>query len=342
VFRNARRLDLLLPGLSGPLPRGTDAPAVRAPATETLLARARVSAFDGTDLEQTLCALFGVATGDSGDLPSAPLCHLAQTGVADGAFRMHADPVFLRPDQDRLLLFDSRHLALDAGEAAEFSALFNRHFAKSSWRLEAPEPGHWYLRLPRAPALTTQPLHRVIGRNIDRFLPEGEEARKWRGILNEVQMLFHQADVNRRREQAGRAPVNSLWFWGGGHLPSVPPSRYAALFADQPLARGLAIAAGVPGYPTGDATAWLDATAGDGLILLDHFWWPILDADAPGWARQLERLEPFMVRCRRELHRRSLGTLNLYPCDGRNLQLTPRSLHRFWIRRRSVAAWLRP
>ena len=54
----------------------------------------------------------------------------------------HADPVHLRPDRDRLILFDSRNLGITHEEAGALVGLFNGHFAADGMRLQAPDLGN--------------------------------------------------------------------------------------------------------------------------------------------------------------------------------------------------------
>lgn len=145
-------LDLLIPGLFGPVPiPPADVPPT--PALDRLLARAeRVPAESG--LEAALLGRFGVAPG--GDLPSAPFSRLADDPGADPTgWWLHADPVHLRPDRDQLRLFDARHLAVTREEANALVALFNAHFAADGLRLEAPLPGRWYLQAEHPPEIRT-------------------------------------------------------------------------------------------------------------------------------------------------------------------------------------------
>ncbi|HEX2237701.1 MAG TPA: hypothetical protein VHJ19_04940 [Gammaproteobacteria bacterium] len=36
-----------------------------------------------------------------------------------------------------------------------------------------------------------------MGKTIEKYLPIGQDATRWRAILNEIQMLFHEAELNR-------------------------------------------------------------------------------------------------------------------------------------------------
>jgi hypothetical protein len=48
----------------------------------------------------------------------------------------------------------------------------------------------------------------------------GADARHWRALTSEIQMLWHTNPVNVRREEQGLATVNALWLHGGGAGPS--------------------------------------------------------------------------------------------------------------------------
>jgi hypothetical protein len=67
-------------------------------------------------------------------------------------------------------------------------------------------------------------------------LPEGDEGRRWRVLGNEAQIILHNHPRNAARIAAGKLPVNSLWFWGGGALPdSVQARAKVVLNADEEL-----------------------------------------------------------------------------------------------------------
>ena len=286
------RLDLLIPGLFGPVPvppgevpptpvlsrllgradrlQVPDWSLARGPAPKAELSHAKAlppvvdrpagaDRLPGTgtaDPCRTLFHLFGYAPALERDCPSAPYCWLAdrQTddpGMVPDTYVLHADPVHLRPDRDRLVLFAGPDFAPDRAEADALVALFNQHLGEEGLRLEAPTPGRWYLLSEQAPELVTQPLAAVLGRPIAGQLPRGPEARRWARLLNEVQMLFHHSEVNQHREAAGIPTLNGLWLWGGGRLLPPPPGQvgYARVFSSDPLARGLARACGIPTPP---------------------------------------------------------------------------------------------
>ena len=62
-------------------------------------------------------------------------------------------------------------------------------------------------------------LDRVIGRDVDPWLPSGASARLLRRLQNEMQMLLYTHPINEARAARRDLPINSLWFSGTGCLP---------------------------------------------------------------------------------------------------------------------------
>ena len=345
----ARSLDLLVPGLLGPVPiPPQDIPAV--PVLERLLSCGTPLPGGRIGLSESLFTAFGLDLGEnSGEAPrrvppSAPLCYLADAphGDQDG-YLLHADPVHLRLDRDQMLLYDARRLDLTRPEADTLVAVFNAHFAAEGLTLEAPVPGRWYLRLRGAPKLCTQPLDAVVGRSVAPYLPTGADARRWVRILNDAQMLFAQAEPNRRREADGRLPVSGIWPWGGGELSDLEPrSVHASVFADHPLAVGLSRRSGVTHHPLtwvegGLATA---VAAGPVLVVWDRLWPGVLDADWELWTAELVHLEVRLAQVQGLLASRRLHHWALDGCDGKPRRITRLDAWRLWRRVRPLAGML--
>ena len=337
------RIDLLIPGIFGPVPvLAADLPDM--PVLEKLLGRADRLAAEGSDSIALLFDRFGIEIGKDRDPPCAPFSRLADAPEADpSGFWLHADPVHLRPDRDRLLLFDARHLGLEREEADTLVGLFNGHFAADGLHLEAPANERWYLRVEKPPRIRTSALSDVVGRSIERSSLRGEDAPEWTRWLNEAQMLFHHSDVNQRRERAGRPAVSGIWPWGGGSLPvSMPESRYQAVLACAPLAVGLSKAVGVAAHATPDTPDAIPAVEQEGRMLLywDALWPAVLDGDGAAWICELSRLEQWLGTLTDRLRTGELDELSLFPCDGTRLLATRGALRRFWRRPTRIAASL--
>lgn len=85
-------------------------------------------------------------------------------------------------------------------------------------------PMQWVAELPNAADLEGCSLALAEGLNVEHYLPQGRQARAWRRILNEIQMLWHDHPVNRQRQALRQPPANALWF-GGRLTPSSPDAR---------------------------------------------------------------------------------------------------------------------
>src|SRR2546423_11819725 len=95
---------------------------------------------------------------------------------------------------------------------------------------------------------------------------------RFHALMNEAQMLLHEHPVNAEREARGEPALNSIWFWGGGVVDAAKPRPFSAVIADDPLARGLALAAGIPAHALPkDADSVLAALGDEGraLVVLD-------------------------------------------------------------------------
>jgi len=243
-------LDLLVPDLLSP-----DTAPHRLRSLEKWLARADIER-DAVGAVGWLARGFGLE-----DIPVAALERSAD--AASGAW-MRADPVHLRIQGDAVHLYDASALQVTAAEAGELIAALQSHFAADGLQFTAPSPDHWYVRMPAGEAPRTTPLAEAKGRNVFGLLPaEG----RWRSAMTEAQMILSGHDVNARRESQGKLAINSVWFWGAGALPAATTKPYATIYADEPLARGLAKWSGAEPHPVPTGIAALDLPRAPDSIL---------------------------------------------------------------------------
>lgn len=149
--------------------------------------------------------------------PGAPIA--ACSALADAAVqaRWRLDPVNLHIGRDHLVLTDPARLALGADDARALAASIAGLFQDEGLTLLASHPARWYLQETepsRGLRLQTRSMLAALGRSIDGWQPTGDDARRWRRIVNEVQMSWYQHPVNEQRESRGLMPVNSLWIEG--------------------------------------------------------------------------------------------------------------------------------
>ena len=328
------QIHLLVPGLLGPMKHVADLESPPSAALiERLITRADKSPFADQRYQSTLFRLFGI-TAAGKDYPTGAVNGLADGLQRDQRFWFQINPVSLRPDQDRLLLFDSFDLDFTLAESKALAALFNQHFSAEGWHLEVVTPHRWYLAVDEIPRITTSSIDEVFGRSIDRFLPEGIDALRWHSILNETQMLFHGAEVNQLRESAGKLPINGIWISGGGVLPDAVQTPFDTVLTDSTLAWGLAKLAGVS---QACLPATLDRLSGNQLITYDALHRPVWRADPYDWSEALQKLDAFIQPLVDLLYASPQAELFLYPCDGSVYRINRNKLRRFWRRTKPMA-----
>ena len=181
--------------------------------------------------------------------PVAALTRAFDANDAPASTWLRADPAYVRPDiNGARLLASGDALQLDVVEAEAFIAALRPTFGDAGMPIDAPRPARWYLRLPREAkvAAMTAPSE-ALGADLFEHLPEGPEGRRWRALLSEAQVLLHQHPMNAERMAAGKPPVNSLWFWGGGVLPDHVTTAHAIVHSNEITVRSLAQVAGSHG-----------------------------------------------------------------------------------------------
>lgn len=325
---NYLALTLLIPVSRGTTPNDPiPAVTVRPQALELLLSRAqRVVA--AADLDRLLFGLFDVTLPPDADVPIAPITFALDHGDLPVEYCLRADPVHAIADRDVLRILDPNELSITASEAQDLVVTLNNYFAQDGLQFVAPHPARWYLVLPADPQMRTHSLPHVIGASLHDYLPFGKNGKRWQGILNEAQMLLHEHPVNNAREARGSLPINSVWLWGGGQVPSLAQKTWAQVWSDNVVALSLAKLSRVPrtGAPA-SARAWLyeAITPGEHLVVLpSHSDLASMDAE---WFTPLYEA----------LKNTRLQRLTLHVLNGTEYSVDAAALKRWWIRRRSLA-----
>jgi len=330
-------VTIMMAGLWPPTPQTE----LRLGGLELLLARGERAAVAPESLEALLFEFFGV-TVSPGDLPVAAVTRVVDMGVVDHDWWIRADPVHLVPQRDGLVLVPPELTELGLDEAQRLCDELARSYATEGWLLRAPHPWRWYLRPPQAPDVQTTPLALAAGRDIHAYLPTGPEARSWHTLLNEIQILLHTARVNAEREQRGALAINSLWFWGGGRLPSTVTPDVEFVWTNDAVAQGLSRLSGVPARPVPSGfQAWREiAQPGRHLIVLDSLRRAMQrDAEA-GWSVGLAHLDKAWFRPLTEaLRTGAVRRINLVTDQGLALRASGWQLGRWWRRRRPLSSF---
>jgi hypothetical protein len=173
----------------------------------------------------------------------------------------YCTPVHLAIARDHFVVSDLGAAPLQDAEARELLDRANAVLAAEPPAARgAGEPplrlaqrgGTWFLLAPQPLELQTWQLDAVLGQSVQDRLPVGPAARRWRVLVNEIQMSWHASASAAAREDAGARAANALWLHGGGRwsalaLPtgSGTALRMAGAVAEDAVVRGWLQAGGV-------------------------------------------------------------------------------------------------
>jgi hypothetical protein len=149
----------------------------------------------------------------------------------------------------------------------------------------------WLLQLETPWQLDTTPPGAALGRSILEFMPRGADAPRWRKLLNDIQIEWHQLALNALREARGVLPVNALWLHGGGAWTALPRTPFAAVASDDAIVRAWALSAGVPAERVYDAAPdEVSTAAGGDLLAFDTSLAAVPAHDVAAWRNAFEAL----------------------------------------------------
>jgi hypothetical protein len=204
----------------------------------------------------------------------------------------HADPVHFAFARDHILLtaFDTAS-AVRPEESRALAAEAAAILAGFGATLRVLDSSYWFLSFdPPWPPLTTVAFDAALGRSIEHVLPAGEAAARWRKVLTEIQIAWHQHPINQRREAAGAQTINGLWLHGGGVWRQLPQRPFATVATNDAVVRGWGLASGLPpsavlpveGKPAGATSA---------LVYLPELHPRASQDDWDGWLDAIMRLD---------------------------------------------------
>jgi len=239
---------------------------------------------------------------------------------------MRVDPVHLRPDPNQILLFCDPEIMPTEAEADQLLETLNRGFDDIRFR-RGHYPGRWYVQL-RSTALTSAP-QAANGRSIATYLPTGDGADELKQLMNDAQMLMHDAPANAERETRGLPPINSIWPWGNGEFKASTAGP-DFVYGNDALASALAARAGIDCSARADWEAVSNAFergAARGLVVLGS---PTGPAELPAQSFSLDDFEQSWCRpLMRALNRFRLGRLTVI-ADRQSFTVSPADRFKFW------------
>lgn len=231
---------------------------------------------------------------ESLDIPVAALLREHAAHDAGEASWLSADPCWVQAEMNGARLLACGQLGLSMEEAEALAAPLRPVFDEAGMALMVTTPDRWQLRLTlgtELPAFAAP--EQALGEDLFQHLPQGAAGKRWRVLINEVQVLLHQQPVNAERRARGLPPVNSLWLWGGGALPSRIESIHDQVIGADPLLMALAAKAGVVVSARSEASV---RAAHRGALVdlqdlpvaeIEQTWWPVIETLLRGQPVQL-------------------------------------------------------
>ncbi|NCF52234.1 hypothetical protein GWP57_11540 [Gammaproteobacteria bacterium] len=245
-----------------------------------------------------------------------------QTGDRPNVWIAAADPVYLEPRLDHLCLHALSDLSIPPGDLRGVFDHLQGTLAGDADYGFARIGKCGYLRSGEPIASASVPAYVVDGQPPNDFMPSGEGAAEYRNLLSEVEMALHEHEVNIYREAAGQAPINSLWFWGGGLAPDPVVEPLPPLFSGEPMSKGYwrSKSAEVADWP-GSIERCLENSAA-GFVAVPEF-----------VVENVESVQQCLQELRGALSARRLSEVVLLFRDGVEARVRRGHSLRFWRRR---------
>jgi hypothetical protein len=256
---------LLIPFAASPASGCREAASgLRLPQLQRLLARLPIAASDegnpqslSPPHERVAAAVWGLAAPD-GRIPwAAWQMQQQEGGGAQGEAWAWITPCHWHVATDHIVMNHPQELRLDAEESQVLAAAMQPFFEQDGITLVYYTPTRWLARGELFRDLATASLDRVMGRDIDEWMPRAAAAGPLRRLQQEMQMLLYTHPVNDERVRGGLLPVNSFWASGTGALPPQPATTATGL----QVAYGPRDAALLQDWPAW-AAAWQQIDAG--------------------------------------------------------------------------------
>lgn len=109
-------------------------------------------------------------------------------------------------------------------ESRALLAAMQPYFEEDGITLDFDSTHRWLAHSPLFDGIATASLDRIMGRNLENWMPRDANAAPLRRLQNEMQMLLYTHPVNEARSARRVLPVNSFWVSGTGRLNSPQPT----------------------------------------------------------------------------------------------------------------------
>lgn len=111
--------------------------------------------------------------------------------------------------------------------------------------------------------METTPPHDITDQKIGNYLPKGDGAERLIDLMNASKPILSAHPVNEKRKAEGKRPATSIWLWGQGRAPQLPPltKRFGikgGVISAVDIIHGLGVYAGLERIDVPGITGFLD------------------------------------------------------------------------------------
>ena len=169
--------------------------------------------------------------------PMAALCRQHDSGDAGTYCWLRADPIYLQAEMRGARVMVCSDFALSPDDVMAAVSALQPAFADYGFIFSAGNDGSFYIRCPENTELPDfLPVMDLLGCDLAGQL---SVSRTWTALFNECQISLHNHPLNVQRQRDRQLPVNGLWFWGGGVLPTSVAHSFKSVTSTDPVIRAL-------------------------------------------------------------------------------------------------------
>ncbi len=251
--------------------------------------------------------------------------------LSDDSIIFYAEPISIEVKSDHIVAFPVSIDSADYHMLDNIINKFNQHFSPDGLTLKCLPSGNIVCQssahnLPKMTAV-----YSVYGRDIKHFLPQGDEAKFWLRVFNEVQMFLHEY-IEEEQRVFNNQLLNGFWFWGEGNKTTVE-SNQGCFIGDTYWLDGFCSQNKTKRYEISD----IENSNEDCIHIVDE---SLLRASSYGnmdsWLEGLKKIETKILTPLNQLLKRGvIREINIQDTPDSHYQL--KNMHRYRFYRKNIS-----
>jgi hypothetical protein len=153
-------------------------------------------------------------------LSSLPVTHLHMQALGlncDEGYWLELSPCHIHVAMDHLVLMEPSRLQIDEAQAKTLFDIAQSLVKELGFELVYGTATQWFIRADEWHDMYTASLEACSGHPMTIWLAQGTHARAWRKLQNEIQMAWHDHELNQEREAQAKKAINTVWLHGGSN-----------------------------------------------------------------------------------------------------------------------------